>query len=73
LVTGRATDRLYLSQTPATLLAERGADLSLRVKLPWHYQRPGKGVECTPTGYAMLFSGKDNKAVAMLRARKAAE
>jgi hypothetical protein len=55
------------------LLAERGADLTLRVKLPWPYQRSGKVVECTPTGYAMLFSGKDNEAVAMLRARKAAE
>jgi ankyrin repeat protein len=30
------------------LLIERGADLSVRVKLPGDYERPGEIVECTP-------------------------
>jgi ankyrin repeat protein len=53
----------------AQLLMERGADLSIRVKLPGHYERPGEIVECTPTEYAMLFPGGENKTVAMLRER----
>jgi ankyrin repeat protein len=57
----------------AQLLLERGADLSLRVKLPGHYERPGEVVECTPLGYAVRFPGEENKTVAMLRARGAAE
>ena len=57
----------------ALLLLERGADLSLRVKLPGHYERPGEIVECTPLGYAVRFPGEENKTVAMLRARGAAE
>jgi ankyrin repeat protein len=31
----------------AQLLIERGADLSIRVKLPGHYERPDEVVECT--------------------------
>jgi ankyrin repeat protein len=57
----------------AQLLLDRGADLSVRVKLPGHYQRPGEVVECTPLGYATLFPGKENKAVALLRERGSAE
>jgi hypothetical protein len=57
----------------ALLLLDRGADLSLRVKLPGHYERPGEVVECTPLGYAVRFPGEENKTVAMLRARGAAE
>ena len=57
----------------ALLLLERGADLSLRVKLPGHYERPGEIVECTPLGYAVRFPGEENKTVAMLRTRGAAE
>jgi len=53
----------------ARLLMERGADLSIRAKLPGHYERPGEIVECTPTEYAMLFPGGENKTVAMLRER----
>jgi len=45
----------------AQLLVERGADLSLRVKLPGHYQRPGEVVECTPLGYALLFPGTHDR------------
>lgn len=57
----------------AQLLLDRGADLSVRVKLPGHYQRPGEVVECTPLEYATLFPGKENKAEALLRERGSAE
>jgi ankyrin repeat protein len=53
----------------AQLLVERGADLSVRVKLPGHYERPGEIVECTPLGYAMLFPGPETKSVTLLRER----
>lgn len=36
------------------LLLKRGADLSLRTKLPGHYERPDEIVECTPLRYALL-------------------
>jgi hypothetical protein len=65
------------------LLLDRGADLSIRVKLPGHYERPGEIVECTPLSYAMLFPGaenhghagpsKESSAVTLLRARGAVE
>jgi ankyrin repeat protein len=45
----------------AQFLVERGADLSLRVKLPGYYQRPGEVVECTPLGYAERFPGNEHK------------
>jgi len=59
-------------------LIERGADLSVRVKLSGHYERPGEVVECTPLGYAMQFPGNEhktrhNKTVAFLRERGAEE
>jgi ankyrin repeat protein len=53
----------------AQLLLERGADLSVRARLPGHYQRPGEVVECTPLEYAVLFPGIENKTVALLRER----
>jgi ankyrin repeat protein len=55
----------------AELLAECGADLSLRVTLPGHYQRPGEVVECTPLGYAKLFPSSENKTVGFLLDRGA--
>jgi Ankyrin repeats (many copies)/Ankyrin repeat len=55
----------------AQLLVERDADLSLRVKLPGHYERPDEIVECTPLGYARLFPGQENKTTAFLRAQGA--
>ena len=58
------------------LLIDRGADLSLRAKLPGHYERPGDVVECTPLGYALRFqeTRSDNgKTVALLRERRAPE
>jgi ankyrin repeat protein len=45
----------------AQLLVECGADLSVRVKIPGHYERPGEVVECTPLGYAMQFPGNEHK------------
>jgi ankyrin repeat protein len=59
-------------------LVERGADLSVRVKLPGHYERPGEVVECTPLGYALRFPGNEhktqhNKTVAFLREHGAPE
>jgi len=50
-----------------------GADLSLRVKLPGHYERPYEVVECTPLGYARLFPGKESKTVAFLSESGATE
>ncbi len=50
------------------LLLERGADLTIRAKLPGHYERPDEIVECTPLGYALLFGGESQRrTVALLR------
>lgn len=50
------------------LLLRHGADLSLRVKLPGDYERPGEVVECTPLGCALLFGGESRRStVALLR------
>jgi ankyrin repeat protein len=54
------------------LLLEGGADLSVRAKLPGHYERPDEVVECTPLGYALRFPGPDfprsnERTVALLR------
>jgi ankyrin repeat protein len=59
-------------------LVEREADLSLRAKLPGHYERPDEFVECTPLGYALLFPGDEhktqhNRTVEYLRRRGAPE
>jgi hypothetical protein len=57
------------------LLLDRGADLSVRVKLPGHYERLEEVVECTPLGYALQFPGQENirvsavKTVTLLRER----
>lgn len=57
----------------AQLLLERGADLSVRVKLPGHYERPEVVVECTPLGYALQFPGIQGKTVELLRERGGVE
>jgi ankyrin repeat protein len=49
-------------------LVKQGADLSLRAKLPGHYERPEEFVECTPLEYARLFPGNENQTVALLSA-----
>lgn len=56
------------------LLIERGADLSIRVRLPGAYERPGEIVECTALGYARLFGGPPRRrTVTLLRERGAVE
>ena len=56
------------------LLIERGADLTVRAKLPGDYERPGEIVECTPLGYALLFGGaSERRTVTLLREHGAAE
>jgi ankyrin repeat protein len=56
-----AVTQFYDWGLPVTrFLLDRGADLSIRVKLPGHYERPGEVVECTPLGYAVLFPGADH-------------
>ena len=56
------------------LLVERGADLTLRAKLPGDYERPGEIVECTALGYTLLFGGdSQRRTVALLRERGAVE
>ena len=62
----------------AELLIERGADLSVRARMPGHYERPLEIVECTPLGYAVRFRDVPNRAdktrtVALLRAKGGAE
>jgi ankyrin repeat protein len=59
-------------------LVRNGADLSLRVKLPGHYERPDEFVECTPLRYARLFPGNEShgmesRAVLFLKAAGAAD
>ena len=60
----------------ARLLVERGADLSVRVKLPGHYEQPDEVVECTPLGYALRFQTESQprgRTTAFLRERGAIE
>ena len=58
----------------AQLLIERGADLTIRVKLPGAYERLGEIVECTALGYALLFGGpRERRTVTLLRERGAIE
>ena len=63
-----AVTQFYDWGLPMTeLLIKRGADLSVRAKLPGHYERPDEIIECTPLGYAKLFPGEENEAIALLR------
>jgi len=58
----------------AQMLIERGADLTIRVKLPGAYERLGEIVECTALGYALLFGGpRERRTVTLLRERGAIE
>jgi ankyrin repeat protein len=54
-------------------LVQNGADLSVRARIPGHYERPEEFVECTPLGYARMFPGRENKTVACLIEAGAAE
>jgi ankyrin repeat protein len=49
------------------LLANRGADLSIFVRIPGHYERPAEVVECTPLEYARLFPGGESETTAFLQ------
>jgi ankyrin repeat protein len=48
-------------------LVDRGADLTVQVKLPGHYEKPDEIVDCTPLGYALLFPGNHGPTSAFLR------
>jgi ankyrin repeat protein len=50
-------------------LVDRGADLTVRAKLPGHYEKPGETIECTPLGYALLFPGNHGPTSMFLRER----
>lgn len=54
-------------------LAESGADLGARARLPGHYERPDEYAECTPLGYARQFPGTQNKTIEFLRKAGAPE
>jgi ankyrin repeat protein len=49
------------------MLIAHGADLTIRVRLPGHYERPDEIVECTALGYALRFPGVEGKTVTLLR------
>jgi len=58
----------------AQLLVGRGADLTVRVKLPGDYETAGEIVECTALGYALRFGGgSERSTVTLLRERGATE
>jgi ankyrin repeat protein len=54
-------------------LVKHGADLSIRARLPGHYERPEEVVECSPLGYALVFPGQENKTVVFLKDHRAQE
>lgn len=64
-----ATQREDAGLPLVELLVERGADLTVRAKLPGHYEAPGEVVECTPLDYALLFPGDQGPTAAYLRSR----
>lgn len=57
------------------LLAERGADLAVRARVPGHYERSGEILDCTPLGYAVRLEEvtKKPKTLAFLREHGAPE
>ena len=58
----------------AQLLVERGADLTVYVRVPGDYERPGEIVECTALGYALRFGGsRERRTVTWLEERGAIE
>jgi len=59
-------------------LVQKGANLSLRVRLPGHYERPEEFADYTPLGYARDFPGNEShgtesRAVSFLSAAGAAD
>ena len=62
----------------ARLLVERGADLSVRARVPGHYERPDEVFHCTPLEYALAFEdepwpGDKVQTTRFLRSQDAAE
>lgn len=51
------------------LLVERGADLTVRARVPGHYEVPGEVLECTPFEYAFRFPGDQGRTSAYLEER----
>jgi ankyrin repeat protein len=49
------------------LLVERGANLTVRARIPGHYGAPGEVMECTPLEYALRFPGKQGATSAYLK------
>jgi ankyrin repeat protein len=49
-------------------LVAAGADLSLRAKIPGHYERLDEFVECNAVEYGAMFPGTPNKTVAFMEA-----
>jgi len=47
-------------------LAARGADLTLRAKVPGHYEREDEFVECNAVEFGRMFPGTENKTVALM-------
>ena len=64
-----ATQREDAGLPLVQLLVERHADLTVRARLPGHYEAPGEVVECTPLEYALLFPGGQGPTAAYLRSR----
>ena len=64
-----ATQREDAGLPLVQLLVERGADLTVRARLPGHYEVPGEVVECTPLDYALLFPGDQGPTSAYLKGR----
>lgn len=51
------------------LLVDRGADLTIRARIPGHYEAPGEVMECTPFEYALRFPGDQGPTSAFLKGR----
>jgi len=47
-------------------LVAAGADLTLRAKIPGHYEREDEFVECNAVEYGAMFPGTPNKTVAFM-------
>jgi ankyrin repeat protein len=54
-----ATQNHDLGVPIARALIERGADLTLRARVPGRYEQPGESLDVTPLGYAVRFPPDD--------------
>lgn len=67
-----ATQREDCGLPIVRLLAENGADLALRAKLPGYYENEGEVLDCTALGYALRFPGDGGPTSQYLRSLGAA-